>query len=248
MTSSGHLWRRLGEILVHKGLLTQGGLERALAEQERSGRLLGEILIERGWVSSTELASALAEQHGVELEVAPAIGAPRRPFASVTPTGGVFGATPWKPLGRMLVDKGLLSVATLDRALDIQQSSGRLLGEILIDRGWASPADVAETLAEQQGLKPLQRDDITAQARPSDETPPPEASYEVWLASADSEPLYVSPTFLDATDFAFGVLEREDPERLEIVKVTAEHRERAWTYDRARALREPDEAKPVEAL
>jgi hypothetical protein len=240
VTSSGHLWRRLGEILVGRSLLTQGGLARALREQERSGRLLGEILVERGWVSSTELAAALAEQHGVELEFAPAIGTPRRPFATVTPTGGAFPATPWKPLGRLLVDRGLLSVATLDEALDVQRTSGRLLGEILVERGWVAPEDVAETLAEQQGLRPLPRDEIRAQAKPVEERQANEVSYEVWMNAGEAEPLHVSASFLDATDFAFDLLDRGDPDLLEIVKVRGDQRERVWGYDRARASRDGD--------
>ena len=61
-------WRPLGELLVTKGLVTEGELERALKEQEETGRLLGTILVERGFVSGPALAVALAEQYGVEVE------------------------------------------------------------------------------------------------------------------------------------------------------------------------------------
>jgi hypothetical protein len=61
------MWRPLGELLVHKGLITSDELELALTEQAAGDRLLGAILVERGYVSGPALAVALAEQYGVEL-------------------------------------------------------------------------------------------------------------------------------------------------------------------------------------
>jgi hypothetical protein len=61
-------WKPLGELLMHKGLVTAEELDRALTEQEETGRLLGAILVERGYVSGPALAVALAEQYGVQLE------------------------------------------------------------------------------------------------------------------------------------------------------------------------------------
>lgn len=67
MEAAEQSWRPLGELLVTKGLVTEGELERALKEQEETGQLLGTILVERGFVSGPALAIALAEQYGVEL-------------------------------------------------------------------------------------------------------------------------------------------------------------------------------------
>jgi hypothetical protein len=68
MEAAEQSWRPLGELLVHKGLVTKDELEFALAEQADTGRLLGAILVERGYVSGPALAVALAEQYGVELK------------------------------------------------------------------------------------------------------------------------------------------------------------------------------------
>ena len=70
MTAPSFPWRQLGEILVRDGLLTEDELERALREQQRSGRLLGQILVQHGHVSSFALARALnaaGQQHKVAL-------------------------------------------------------------------------------------------------------------------------------------------------------------------------------------
>ena len=68
MEAAQQSWKPLGELLVHKGLVTTDELDRALTEQEETGRLLGAILVERGYVSGPALAVALAEQYGVQLE------------------------------------------------------------------------------------------------------------------------------------------------------------------------------------
>jgi hypothetical protein len=63
-----HSWRPLGELVVEKGLITEDELQRALKEQEETGKLLGAIFVDRGFVSGPALAIALAEQYGVEVE------------------------------------------------------------------------------------------------------------------------------------------------------------------------------------
>jgi hypothetical protein len=60
--------RRLGELLVEKGLLTGPELEAALAEQEDSGRLLGEVVVDLGYVPMITLVNVLTEQLNGEFE------------------------------------------------------------------------------------------------------------------------------------------------------------------------------------
>ena len=59
---------------------------------------------------------------------------------------------PWRPLGTLLVEKGLLTAAQLDHALAEQRRSGRLLGQVLVVRGYVSGAALARALAEQHGV------------------------------------------------------------------------------------------------
>jgi hypothetical protein len=54
-------------LLVDGGLITADDLEKALAEQKRTGRRLGEIVVERGLISWPALTKALAAQYGLEV-------------------------------------------------------------------------------------------------------------------------------------------------------------------------------------
>jgi hypothetical protein len=58
----------------------------------------------------------------------------------------------WRPLGDVLLQRGLITEAQLRQALDEQQEEGGRLGEILFARGWVSPIELRDALAEQHGL------------------------------------------------------------------------------------------------
>lgn len=62
-------------------------------------------------------------------------------------------ASSWRPLGRLLVDKGVISADELGEALAEQQHSGQLLGELLVALGWATRPAIVDALAEQAGVQ-----------------------------------------------------------------------------------------------
>jgi hypothetical protein len=59
----------------------------------------------------------------------------------------------WRPLGELLVEKGLVLPDELELALAEQSESGRLLGAILVERGYVSGPALAVALAEQYGVE-----------------------------------------------------------------------------------------------
>ena len=61
---------------------------------------------------------------------------------------------PWRPLGRLLVSKGLVSDEQLEAALRDQALSGRRLGEVLVELGFLSQRALSLALAEQYGIDP----------------------------------------------------------------------------------------------
>jgi hypothetical protein len=56
--------RRLGELLVGRGLLTAAQLQEALVEQQRTGIPLGQVVVQRGYTTPAAVAQALATQQG----------------------------------------------------------------------------------------------------------------------------------------------------------------------------------------
>jgi type IV pilus assembly protein PilB len=58
-----------------------------------------------------------------------------------------------QPLGRLLVERGVLSLEQLEEALTDKETSGARLGEILVTRGWLTASDIARALAEQHELE-----------------------------------------------------------------------------------------------
>lgn len=58
-------YKRLGEILIEKGLVTQEELSRALEEQRKNRKALGEILVDMGLISWEQITDALSEQYNV---------------------------------------------------------------------------------------------------------------------------------------------------------------------------------------
>ncbi|MBC7803291.1 MAG: Flp pilus assembly complex ATPase component TadA, partial [Candidatus Parcubacteria bacterium] len=57
--------RRLGQILLEMGLITEDGLAEAVQQQASSGKQLGMILLERKALSETDLLRALSRQTGI---------------------------------------------------------------------------------------------------------------------------------------------------------------------------------------
>ncbi|MHB8641910.1 MAG: GspE/PulE family protein [Gaiellaceae bacterium] len=69
-------------------------------------------------------------------------------------------------LGRLLVDRGFLTLEQLEEALVEKESTGARIGEIVVARGWLSETDVAGALAEQHELEfiELSKTDVDASA------------------------------------------------------------------------------------
>lgn len=57
--------KRLGELLMEKGLITLEQLEQALEKQRSTREFLGAILVSQGWISEEGLLRALADQFGM---------------------------------------------------------------------------------------------------------------------------------------------------------------------------------------
>ena len=68
------------------------------------------------------------------------------------------GEAPRKPLGRYLVEAGVLTTEQLVRALDIQRDVPVRLSDILRSEGWTRDADITAALSEQLGIARIDLD------------------------------------------------------------------------------------------
>lgn len=121
---------RLGTILLNAAAVSAAQLERALAEQARSGGLLGEILVRQGVITPEQRQGALRIQGGL--------------------AGRLHGRF---LLGRLLVDADVISELALEQAILSQRITGKRLGETLVEAGKISDATLAEFLERQRRLR-----------------------------------------------------------------------------------------------
>lgn len=122
----GPFRRPIGRLLVDGELISQGDLEKALAEQKRTNQRLGEVLTRLGVLPEAELRVALNLQgdlDSVESAVRAVAGSDRR------------------RLGELLVLGKKVTPADLEACLAEQSRTGRRLGEILVDRGVLTPRE-----------------------------------------------------------------------------------------------------------
>ncbi|GIV02861.1 MAG: hypothetical protein KatS3mg015_1691 [Fimbriimonadales bacterium] len=105
-------YKRLGDILVESGVVSNLQLAVAVAAQRTSSRRLGEIIVERGYATEEQIAQCLAEQYGypfvekpesvpVEPEALELVDAETALTADVLPfrvEGGTLHCLIWDPI------------------------------------------------------------------------------------------------------------------------------------------------------
>jgi hypothetical protein len=221
-------WRQLGTLLADEGLLTDTELELALDEQRRSGRLLGQIVVDRGYISAFSLARVLSAQHGVDLKPVEDPEPESAPHLAEVPTT-------WRPLGRLLVEKGLITQTALAEALLQQNDTNGRLGEILVERGVITGSDLAHALGEQHGVELT--GEVEATLKPAPAAEPVYRVFNVTFRRGFQErtTLWESTNFLDAADFAMEHVQDHKPDALEIERIDGDEQETVWTYSETRA-------------
>jgi type IV pilus assembly protein PilB len=58
--------KRIGDVLIEEGYITQQQLEQALSEGKATGSPLGAVLIKLGYIDEIKLGKALAKLHGLQ--------------------------------------------------------------------------------------------------------------------------------------------------------------------------------------
>jgi hypothetical protein len=116
---------------------------------------------------------------------------------------------PWRPLGAVLVEEGVVSRRELEQALAEQRESGRLLGQILVGRGLVSGSELARSLARQHGVevRPARADETPHAASAAD--PPQQGGPWRSLGMLLAQKGLVAPSALQRA----LVEQREQPQR-----------------------------------
>ncbi len=117
---------RIGELLLERGTLRAGDIDRALEEQTRDGRRLCSILISRGALEFDDGARALADQRGVPCALAKHLGNRDAGLAgTISPELGRSACA--LPIGR--TSAGTLIVAVRDPDPALHTALRRAVGE-----------------------------------------------------------------------------------------------------------------------
>ena len=57
--------KKIGDLLIEKGFITQDQLDEGLREQRLSGERLGEVLVEKGFITEDQLTETISERLGI---------------------------------------------------------------------------------------------------------------------------------------------------------------------------------------
>ncbi len=108
--------KRLGEILIEAGLITEGNLEQALVEQRRWGGQIGKFLVDQGFVTEDLLVRALGKQLSIPI---------------VRLAGVTVGERVLATIGAQLAEElGVFPFRFKDRVLDVAMSDPNRMGII----------------------------------------------------------------------------------------------------------------------
>ena len=145
MSSEPTPWLPLGELLVERRLLSRRQLELALQEHQRTGRRLGEVLVSYGFVSEQALASTLLEQVGLmDAKPAPPPELPepeREPEALLRAAGPPLAETQHEGAVVLRVEDMLaqpgsqLASALEEKVVEFEQRSDQIQASIAEIRG-----------------------------------------------------------------------------------------------------------------
>ncbi|MDG5813827.1 ATPase, T2SS/T4P/T4SS family [Chitinispirillales bacterium ANBcel5] len=118
--------KKLGEILIAQGLVTEEQLLHALQEHRSTGASLGKILIRLGYLSEDDLSSVLGEQIQLAHK---------------------------KRIGEVLIEQGLITQEQLEQGLAEQKVSKLQLGKCLIKLGFITEEKLVDVLSAQLDIQ-----------------------------------------------------------------------------------------------
>ena len=118
--------KKLGEILISQGMITNENLVEALQMHKRTGVSLGSVLVKLGYITEDELTSVLGAQIQLDQK---------------------------KRIGEVLIDQGLITEEQLNAGLEEQKHSKMQLGKCLVKLGAISEDKLVDVLGAQLDIQ-----------------------------------------------------------------------------------------------
>ena len=118
--------KKLGEILIAQGMITNEQLLEALQVHKRTGVSLGTVLVNLGYITEDDLTSVL----GVQIQL-----------------------DQRKRIGELLIDQGLITEEQLKLGIEEQKKTKLLLGRCLVNLGFISESKLVVILAAQLDIQ-----------------------------------------------------------------------------------------------
>ncbi len=118
--------KKLGEILIAQGMITNEQLVEALQVHKRTGVSLGTVLVNLGYISEEDLTGTLGAQ--IQLEQR-------------------------KRIGEILIDQGLINQDQLQQGLEEQKKTGQPIGKCLIGLKLISEDKLVDALSAQLDIQ-----------------------------------------------------------------------------------------------
>ncbi|MDR2591779.1 MAG: Flp pilus assembly complex ATPase component TadA [Chitinispirillales bacterium] len=119
-------YKKLGEVLLSQGLITEEQLLIALRECRRNGLSLGATLVQMRFISNDDLTAVLGEQIHLQQR---------------------------KRIGEILVEQGFVTADQLEKGLAEQRTSKQLLGKCLVKLGFISEPKLIDVLSAQLDIQ-----------------------------------------------------------------------------------------------
>ncbi|CAN5559330.1 hypothetical protein BH10CYA1_BH10CYA1_25890 [soil metagenome] len=153
---------KLGELLIECGLISQVQLNTALKQSEETGLPFGRSLVLSGMISEAGLTATLNAQSLLrngrvtrEQAIKSLKSSSRRNTSSGTqqPSERDFYGLPDRRtvlLGELLIAAGTITKPQLSNAIEVSVSTGKLLGQVLVDSHYCTPALLESALQLQE--------------------------------------------------------------------------------------------------
>ena len=134
---------------------------------QRRGKKLGEILLAQGLINHDQLMFALQESKRTDASVASILV--KNAFIKEDDLTSVLGQqiqlTQRKRIGEVLVEQGFVTAAQLEEGLNLQRKNGRQLGKCLVELGAISEDKLFDVLSAQLDVQHVVLDNFNFSPR-----------------------------------------------------------------------------------